>query len=241
MAFSSKYKSYAAYERDHKGDTSDYAKKVRRVHKQHPEWTLAQIDGKAPRNTLDLSKNASWQNITANDENRNRLAIKALNYMKANGWDFDKAYTVAKANSTGVKTTKADVRNILAGSLEMKTVKTGSKTVVSGGKTKEVPLFTRRLAVSSNDNIVRQMAIVKVGGTVQPVRVRGSRQSTLLGKYMYAVSQFAKTRDPALLTPFIGKTVTDVQGNVLMLETNSARLTYLANSSQLAITFIVSD
>ena len=239
--FSPKYKTYAAYERDHKGDTSNYAKKVRRLHKQHPDWTLAQIDGKAPRNTVDLSKNTNWQNIATNDENRNRLAIKTLNYMKANGWDFDKAYTVAKANSTGVKTTKADVRNILAGSLKMKTVKTGSKTVVSAGKTKQVPLFTRRLAAVSNDNIVRQMPIIEVGGTVQPVRVRGSKQSTLLGRYMYAVGEFARTRDPALLAPFVGKTVTDVDGNTLMLETNAARLTQLANSNQLVITFVVSD
>lgn len=69
------------------------------------------------------------------------------------------------------------------------------------------------------DSLPRRM-LIYTGGTAIPITVGKMRQASSVGRYMAAVSKFLRTNDLASLKPFIGKSVTDIDGKKHPFETN---------------------
>jgi len=86
-----------------------------------------------------------------------------------------------------------------------------------------------RLRPSKNDRRSRRMLVPTALG-VSPVKVRGSKQASLLGKYMSAVGRYLRTGDTESLKDFEGKSIS---GNPLI--TDPQTLTALAQAGSLQI------
>lgn len=86
-----------------------------------------------------------------------------------------------------------------------------------------------RTRPTKNDRRTRRMLVPTALGT-SPVRVRGSKQASLLGKYMSAVGQYLRTGDTEALKEFGGKSVS---GNPLI--TDPQTLTALAQAGSLQL------
>jgi len=86
-----------------------------------------------------------------------------------------------------------------------------------------------RLRPSKNDKRSRRMLVPTASG-VSPVKVRGSKQASLLGKYMSAVGQYLRSGDTESLKNFEGKSIS---GNPLI--TDPETLTALAQAGSLQL------
>ncbi len=70
----------------------------------------------------------------------------------------------------------------------------------------------------TRDNRPREMPIYS-GGKQLKITVAGYEQAALVGRYMAAVKEFLATNDRTNLDPFVGETVTDVNGRPYVFET----------------------
>jgi hypothetical protein len=86
-----------------------------------------------------------------------------------------------------------------------------------------------RTKPTKSDRRARPMLMPTALGTA-PVKVRGSKQASLLGKYMSAVGQYVRTGDTEALKEFDGKTIS---GNPLI--TDPQTLTVLAQAGSLQL------
>jgi hypothetical protein len=82
---------------------------------------------------------------------------------------------------------------------------------------------------TKSDRRARRMLIPTALGA-SPVKVRGSKQASLLGRYMSAVGQYLRTGDTEALKEFEGKTIS---GNPLI--TDPQTLTALAQAGSLQL------
>ena len=78
-------------------------------------------------------------------------------------------------------------------------------------------------------NVPRRVPIYS-GGKQHTIIVGQFDQASLVGKYMAAVRQFLITNDRAYLKPFIGKSVTDIDGKTYRLETGPNKIYRLSHS-----------
>ncbi len=81
------------------------------------------------------------------------------------------------------------------------------------------------------DRLERDMQVYE-GGRLRPVRIRGSRTASLLGRHANAVKAYLETRDPRVLSPFRSVTFRDAKGRLRKLETDGARLVAAAERSE---------
>src|SRR6266571_6779906 len=88
---------------------------------------------------------------------------------------------------------------------------------------------TGRTKPTKSDGRNRRMLIPTALGT-SPVKVRGSKRASLLGRYMSAVGQYLRTGDTDGLKEFDGKTIS---GNPLI--TDPLTLTALAQAGSLEL------
>lgn len=77
------------------------------------------------------------------------------------------------------------------------------------------------------DNRPRVMPIFSAGRSIT-VTIAGYEQSALAGRYMAAVRAFRDSNDPSYLEPFVGESVTDIQGMHHVFETRPNMLYRLA-------------
>lgn len=68
------------------------------------------------------------------------------------------------------------------------------------------------------DNRPRQIDMLSVVGWV-PVTVRGFKLASEIGKHRAAVRAFKDSGDESALTPFVGKSITDIDGQTHQFET----------------------
>lgn len=78
-------------------------------------------------------------------------------------------------------------------------------------------------------DLPRRMLIYSKG-EARSVIIGQLRHASKLGRYMAAVKRFLRSNDPEHLKPFIGKTVTDKNGNTHAFETNPNALYRIAAS-----------
>jgi len=67
-------------------------------------------------------------------------------------------------------------------------------------------------------------------GQIQRITVQGYPDAAQVGRYMAAVKQFLDTNDPSVLEPFVGQSVTDVNGKQHVFETRPNALYRLTAS-----------
>ena len=69
------------------------------------------------------------------------------------------------------------------------------------------------------DNRLREMRLFSDGQT-HKITVSGYQEAYAIGRYMAAVGQFLNTNDATVLQEFVGKSVSDVNGDQYVFETN---------------------
>jgi hypothetical protein len=73
------------------------------------------------------------------------------------------------------------------------------------------------------DSLARRMAFYE-GGRRRAAIVRGSKTASLIGRYDRDIQTFLKSRDPAVLKKWEGRTFVDANGKAHTLETDPAKI-----------------
>ena len=81
----------------------------------------------------------------------------------------------------------------------------------------------KKWIVKKRDNIPRPMTINE-NGQSKTIQVKDSRNASKIGKYNHAAKAFLKTGDSAKLQQFKNKKVKDIDGNVHVFETDTAKI-----------------
>jgi len=205
--FSKRFSTFEVWSRN-AGDTS-YGKKVRRRHAMYPSATLSQLKGTPAKNEKPISRMRKVplsllpQDVLTPREKRLRSdALEVIDKMRDDGLEL----------SIAARKLKKSPRSMLR----------HARTALRKRKQDYV--------AEPSDKIPRSMNIISDGEEV--VVIVNSEMATIIGKYHNARKKFLNQGDDEALAQFQGVTVTDIDGNEHVLDTNTQSLLAIEESRE---------
>ena len=182
--------------------SSDYTKRVERLHGRYPDASLSQLRGHSKGGEKQITKmterplhQMGWGNLTPSEMEHREKSLKSLSLMRKKNYSLAKA-----AGETGISP-KVVIRHTNA----LKKNDNG------------------RWAPKQYDHIPRMMKINENGKEIV-IQVNDSRHASSIGKYHSTVREFLHTGDITVLDPYHRKRIRDAKGDWHILETNPKNL-----------------
>lgn len=197
--FSKKFTTYDDWRSQ--ASSSEYTKRVERLHGRYPDATLSQLRGHSKGKEKQISKmkersayQKDWETLNPTEMEIREKSLKTLSLMRK------KNYSLARASKEAGISPETVIRHTNA------LKKDGNKW-----------------AVKSQDRISRSMKINENGKEVI-VHLKDSRHASSVGKYHSAVREFLHTGNISVLDPYHRKRIRDAKGDWHIFETNPRNL-----------------